>query len=100
VIFVEVHPKQLCDVALCALWAVPRDAHRDKHQLLLEDHQLGERRFLVCPQLVGLPGEGDVADTLLESGISKALDYVLRDALKLGATTAEVQLEKMALKDI
>ncbi|XP_078403064.1 uncharacterized protein LOC144683679 [Cetorhinus maximus] len=68
VVAVEVHPEQFCDTGLCALRAVPRDTHRDKHRLQLEDHQLGERRALVCPKLVGLPAQRVVPDRLLRTG--------------------------------
>ncbi|XP_067887321.1 cathepsin Z-like isoform X2 [Heterodontus francisci] len=68
VFFVEVHPKQLCNTGVCALRAVPRDAHRDKHQLLLEDYQFGERRPLVCPKLAGLPAQRVVHDRMLQTG--------------------------------
>jgi len=68
VVFVEVRPEQLGDAGLCALWAVSRDAHRDKYQLLLEGHQLGEGRTLVRPKLADLPVERFVLDRVLQTG--------------------------------
>ncbi|GCC35650.1 hypothetical protein chiPu_0014137 [Chiloscyllium punctatum] len=58
VVFVEVHPEQHRDAGLRAIRPVPQDAHRDKHQLCLEDHQLGEGRSLGGLKPVNLPAEG------------------------------------------
>ncbi|XP_051883129.1 uncharacterized protein LOC127576594 [Pristis pectinata] len=54
-VLVTFHPQQQRNGGFSDLRAVPGDTHRDGHQLLLEGHQLGERRPLVCPKIVGLP---------------------------------------------
>ncbi|XP_067843852.1 uncharacterized protein [Heptranchias perlo] len=65
---VPVHPQQFSNTGRCALWAIPRVAHRDRYQLLLEDHQLGEGGLLVRLKPVGLPVEGAIHDRVLPTG--------------------------------
>ncbi|XP_059496079.1 uncharacterized protein LOC125446897 [Stegostoma tigrinum] len=51
-----------------AVLSISQDAHQDKHQLCLEDHELCKICSLVCPKLVGLPEQGVDLDRVLQTG--------------------------------